>query len=97
MLVSRRIARTSLVLGVSLACGACDNRPDQWDAFIYPDRDNLSLHYQIRGFKTFEHCQEAAQSDLDRRGWAEAGDYECGYKCGPHEGFSGMLCEETRK
>ena len=38
----------------------CDNRPDQWDAFVYPNANDLTVNETIRGFKTFELCQQAA-------------------------------------
>lgn len=78
-----------------VALAACDKRPNQWDAFIYTG-DDLLTNETIRGFKTFEHCQQAA---LDRLRYARpngGGDYECGYKCEPSP-YGGDVCKETRK
>lgn len=84
---------TILVLFLS----ACDSRPEQWDAYVYPG-DDLLQHETIRGFKTFEHCQQAAIDRLRQIRTDGGGDYECGYKCGPSKEYNGLnLCEETRK
>lgn len=80
-----------------LLLSSCDDRPNQWDAFVYPG-DDLLTHEEIRGFKTFEPCQEAAQQRLRSLRPDGGGDYECGHKCGPLAPQStSRLCEETRK
>lgn len=77
------------------AFAACDGRPEQWDAFIYTG-DDLLTNETIRGFKTFELCQQAAIDRLRSERPDGGGDYECGYKCEP-SGYGGNICEETRK
>lgn len=78
-----------------LALTACDNRPNQWDAVVYTD-DALMNYEIIRGFKTFELCQQAAIDRLRSVRPDGGGDYECGYKCEASAG--GMnVCKETRK
>lgn len=76
---------------------SCDGRPDQWDAFVYPNATDLTVNETIRGFKTFELCQQAAIDRLRASNRADQGDYECGYKCEPHGPYGGNLCAETRK
>lgn len=80
---------------VLLALAGCDDRPDQWDAYIYPG-DDLLVHETVRGFKSFELCQAAAVNRLRSIRSDGGGDYECGYKCEP-SGYGGNICEETRK
>lgn len=78
-----------------LALAGCDDRPDQWDAYVYPG-DDLVEYEAIRGFKTFELCQAAAIDRLRSLRRDGGGDYECGYKCGRQS--SGLnVCKETRK
>lgn len=94
------MGRNLAVMGMlALAVTGCDDRPDQWDAYIYSPSDDGSIReFTITGFKTFELCQAAAQSELLRHGRGEGQDYECGYKCGPLEEYGGLnVCEETRK
>ncbi len=81
---------------VAVALSGCDQRPDQWDAFIYPNANDLTINETIRGFKTFELCQQAAIDQLRSLPNPDGGDYECGYKCERH-GTYGNLCAETRK
>ena len=74
---------------------ACDDRPDQWDAYVYHDVENMDAVEMIRGFKSFKLCQQAA---IDRlQSVPGNGDYECGYMCGRTEEYSGVICKETRK
>ncbi len=87
---------TTAVVSALLLVG-CGDRPAQWDAFVYPG-DNLLVHEEIRGFVTFELCQEAAQRRLRALRPDGGGDYECGYKCEPLVPQSeNRLCVETRK
>lgn len=80
-----------------LSLTGCDSRPDQWDAFVYPG-DDLLTHEEIRGFKSFELCQEAAQRRLYSLRPDGGGDYECGYRCEPlSPGSDTKVCKETRK
>ena len=89
---SWRISLSLLVLA------GCDNRPKQWDAFVYPDRNNLAVQEKIAGFKSFKLCQQAAINRLRTLPDPDGGDYECGYMCGPSPDFPGLnLCKETRK
>jgi hypothetical protein len=81
-----------------LILSGCDNRPDQWDAFVYPDRNDLTVSEKIAGFKTFELCQSAALQRLRSNPEPDSGDYECGYKCEPRADLDGIsVCKETRK
>lgn len=89
--------RAFAAIGILLLV-ACDSRPDQWDAAVYPDRSDLSVREHIRGFRTFELCQEAAITRMNQIQVESGGDYECGYRCRPLADGSGQdLCKETRK
>lgn len=90
--------RLIAALGLSCLLSGCESRPDQWDAFIYPDANDLTKHEEIAGFKTFELCQSAAIGRLRSLPDPDGGDYECGYKCEARPGLGGIkVCEETRK
>ena len=81
-----------------LVLAGCDDRPDQWDAFLYNESDDGSItEYTIRGFKTFELCKQAAQRELLMHGKGPVQDYECGFKCEYQPRLGGNLCKETRK
>ncbi len=85
------------IISAALLLSGCDQRPDQWDAFIYPNANDLTVNETIRGFKTFELCQQAAIDQLRSLPNPDGGDYECGYKCVSHGQYGGNLCAETRK
>lgn len=74
----------------------CNNRPDQWDAFIYPGDDLMAVD-TVRGFKTFELCQEAAIDRLRDVRPDGGGSYECGHKCEYRADIDINVCKETRK
>lgn len=86
----------SVVLLSAVLLLACDNRPEEWNAFVYPG-DDLIEYEEIRGFRTFELCRSAAIERLRALRPDGGGSYECGYKCEPLGSYGDMnLCEETR-
>lgn len=97
-LESIRMPTRSLAVLLTLVLVGCDSRPNQWDAFVYPDVNDLTVSEKIAGFKTFELCQSAALDRLRAIHREGAGDYECGFKCAPKPGLGGIeVCKETRK
>ena len=83
-------------LGCSLpATVSCDNRPDQWHAYITysenPERSEV-----IEGFKTYEQCRSAALARINAEGASETGYFECSYKCGLNRRYGMKLCKETK-
>ncbi len=85
-----------VLLFITLLAG-CDSRPDQWDAFVYPDADNLLVDETIRGFKTFELCQQAAISRIRSMPSPDNASYECGYRCEYRPDWDVNVCKETRR
>jgi hypothetical protein len=88
----------AMVALAALALLGCDQRPDYWTAFVYPNGSDLGTHFEMPGFKSFEQCQQSAINAIRGFGGGDRSDYECGYKCGAKAGFGGMsVCKETRK
>lgn len=86
-----------LIAVAIIAIAGCDNRPDHWNAYVYPG-DDLIAYETIEGFKTFELCQAAAQDRLRSLRPDGGGGYECGYRCGVSSQHGGLnVCKETRK
>ena len=85
----RRLAVAFLLLG------SCDDRPNQWDAYITysedPERSEV-----IEGFKTYELCRSACLARIEAEGASETGYFECGFKCGVKSGYSQKICKESR-
>lgn len=55
--MTNKRAVIALFMGLT-ACEGGDKGPDQWDAFIYPNKSALTIDEEIKGFKTFELCQQ---------------------------------------
>ncbi|QNM83250.1 hypothetical protein H8M03_02555 [Sphingomonas sabuli] len=79
-----------------LLLAACDDRPRQWDLFIYPNAGDLTVHEELRGFTSFEHCKAAADYALKLRSPEGGGTFECGYMCRYDPGMQINVCKETR-
>jgi hypothetical protein len=85
-------------LWLAILLAACDNRPKQWDAFVYPNIEGSDNFERISGFKTFELCQQAAIDRVRSLPEPEKAAYECGYMCGRNPDFPEFeTCKETRK
>jgi hypothetical protein len=81
-----------------LMLAACDSRPNEWNAYVYPDDSRKDLEFIIRGFASYEACKVAAKEVLI---WFkeedDLGTYECGFKCGPDKGLADLeVCKETK-
>jgi hypothetical protein len=84
--------------GLLLLLVGCEDQPQQWDAFVYPDTNHRYKFEKIAGFKSFELCHQAAINKLRTLPNPNGGDFECGYMCGPDYRNPGMnVCKETRK
>lgn len=85
----RRLAALFLLLA------GCDDRPEQWDAYITYSEDRERSEV-IQGFKTYELCRSAALARIEAEGASETGYFECGYKCGFNRQYGMKLCKKTR-
>ena len=93
-----RIAPAVAAMAAVLCLSACDRRPDQWDAFIYPDRSDPDSLQKIEGFRTFELCRKAARDRVQLLPAPAYADYVCGHRCGTRPGKgSARFCAETGK
>jgi hypothetical protein len=76
-----------------LITAGCEDRPRQLDAMVYLE-DGLEPHQSIRGFKSFELCQEAI-SRLPQAVRQNA-YLDCGYQCRYEPKYGTTICKETR-
>jgi hypothetical protein len=84
-----------VILPLLLIAG-CDDRPRQWDAFVYPDMEGSESHETIAGFKTFELCRSAALARIAQLPNPTEAGYDCGYMCGYNPRSQSRVCKETR-
>lgn len=92
----RGICRLALGLPILLVLTACDDRPRQWDLFFYRNAGDLTVHEELRGFTSFEHCEAAAEYALKLRCPEGGGTFECGYQCRYDPEMQINVCKETR-
>ena len=70
----------------------------EWEGFVYPDRDDLTIHRNIGIFASLKSCRVAARDILSIISSSELGDYECGLNCEYRNGLEGIkVCEKTER
>ncbi len=73
----------------------------EWQGFIYPNKNDLSKHIEVGKFDSLEKCRYASLSKLNLMGKRYEGDYECGLNCKPLKNFDGTsdmsICEKTER
>lgn len=85
-----RLLSTLAVLAIFSGCG------ERWEAYVYPDKDDLSEHRFAGEHESLEACRLAAAdliSGLPRGG--PRADYECGLNCREKSGMK--VCEKTER
>ena len=88
--------RGALFLVLLLLAG-CD-KPGEWSAIVYPDRNDRTRFEVTPRFQTFSYCRDQAIERMKAIEVSTGGDYECGRNCqldgDPHKM---NICEEKRK
>lgn len=83
-----------LVIGLSVVLAGCFT--DRWEAFVYPDRNNLQKFENFGDFDSIESCRASAIDRLSKLNAASKGGYECGSNCEFRSGYGGLkVCDET--
>ncbi|MGJ0515371.1 MAG: hypothetical protein ACR65O_06405 [Methylomicrobium sp.] len=92
--VKSRLITTAVV--VALGISGC--LKDEWEGFIYPNKDNLSEHITIGSYKSLEECRTSAISALNKISSVSSGDYECELGCELRSDMGGIkVCEKTER
>jgi len=88
--------RITTVVVVALAVSGCFK--EEWEGFVYPNKNNLSEHINIGSYKSLEECRASAINALNKISSVSAGDYECGLNCESRSGMDGIkVCEKTER
>lgn len=85
-----------LTLLALLLLAGCDDRPRQWDAFVYRDFERSDAYEKIAGFKSFKLCQAAATDRIRSLPQPDQAAFECGYMCRYDPNMKINVCKETR-
>lgn len=84
------------VIVFSLAVSGCFK--EEWEGFIYPNKNNLSEHINIGSYTSLEECRVSAIKALNKISSVSAGDYECGLNCESKNSMDGVkVCEKTER
>lgn len=84
------------VIALSLAVSGCFK--EEWEGFVYPNKNDLAEHINIGSYKSLEECRASAINALNKVSSVSAGDYECGLNCESKSGMGGIkVCENTER
>lgn len=71
---------------------------EEWEGFVYPNKNNLSEDIYLGAYKSLEECRASAISSLKKISSASAGDYECGLNCESESDMGDIkVCEKTER
>lgn len=65
-----------------------------WQGFVYQDKNNLAKDIKLGHFSTLEECRNFSHKTLAELNALSSGDYECGLNC-KLNGGGPLICEET--
>lgn len=86
----------TMVVVVALVVSGCFK--EEWEGFVYPNKNNLSEHINIGSYKSLEECRASALNALNKISSVSEGDYECGLNCESRSGMGGIkVCEKTER
>lgn len=83
-----------LTLSLALFLSGCS---DNWQATVYPNKNNLKVYKNLGTFSSLEECRSACLEYLEEIHASNRGDYECGKNCKYDSGYDMYICEETLK
>ncbi len=88
--------RIILIVLSALLLSSCFK--EEWEGFVYPDKNDLTIHKSIGVYESLESCREASWEMLSRMNSLERGDYECGLNCEYRSNLGGIkVCEKTER
>jgi hypothetical protein len=82
-----------LLLLTVLLLSACKQ---DWQGFIYQDKNNLTNDIKLGHFSSIEDCRNSSHKALTKLNALSTGDYECGLNC-KLNGGGPLICEETSR
>lgn len=80
---------------LSLALTGCFK--EEWEGFIYPNKNNLNNYQSIGVFSSLESCSDAAYGRLYQLNAVKRGTYECGLNCEYNADMGLKICERTAR
>jgi len=94
--ITMRNLKILLLISSVLLLSSCFK--EEWEGFVYPNKNDLTVHRNIGVYDSLENCRAAALDTLSRISTIEKGDYECGLNCENRIGMGGVkVCEKTER
>lgn len=91
-----RIALKAACLSlIGLALTGCFK--EEWEGFVYPNKNNLTYYQSIGVFSSLESCSDAAYGRLYQLNATTRGTYECGLNCEYNNDMGLKVCERTAR
>lgn len=81
-----------LIAGLFLSsCGQ-----DEWEGYVYPNKNNLTIHISLGAFDTLDECREYAYQTMASLTRPKMATFECGLNCETDASLGGIrVCEKT--
>jgi len=71
---------------------------EEWEGFVYPNKNDLTVHRNIGIYESLESCRSAAWDLLSEISSIERGDFECGLNCEYRSDMGDIkVCEKTER
>jgi hypothetical protein len=89
-----------LLLALVAVCAVCLGGcfKEEWEGFVYPNKNDLTKHIGIGIYKSLEECRASTIGTLNQVSSVERGDYECGLNCKTDNDLGGIkVCEKTER
>lgn len=94
----KAMQKLKIVLVVSSALLLSSCFKEEWEGFVYPNKNNLTVHKNIGVHESLESCRAAAREMLSKISSIEKGDYECGLNGEYRSGMGSIkVCEKTER
>lgn len=75
---------------ILLVISLCSCKGEKWMGFVYPDKNDLSIHKIIGEYKSLNECLTSANAEAGTRGSSE-----CGLNCEQNYEYGMFVCKET--
>jgi len=85
-----------LIISSVLLLSSCFK--EEWEGFVYPNKNDFTVHRNVGVYESLENCRIAALNTLSHISSIQEGDYECGLNCEARSSMGGIkVCEKTER
>lgn len=95
--ISNQLNRLKLMTIIVLVFLLSGCFKEEWEGFVYPNKNNLSNYQTIGVFDSLEQCGNSALDRLQQLHAINYGTYECGLNCEFNSNLGIKVCERTAR